>query len=301
MLSLGDSAKISDRERGFRGIGRLGGVAYCNTLVFTTKAKGESAETRVEWDCQKIQTMLNRHDSRFQHIEAKNLIALCVKVETQESSKKTDKSFFRVEMFGVKSVKGELLDGLKVRSYIENVAPLPFDTTKLHCAKKVDEWLVKEIPNYQTYQIFLNDSLLKKTYSQSLPIHGKQSADTLTDYEEIEIQDRQGKIIARGWRGIRQENIGAILSSSGFAGLRVRVGNILIGDEKLLDSCFGGNSNDRFNGYQVGEIHVTASELIPNGRRDDFQDSEIKNDFLNGVSKIAVDLVKEIRNIPEAF
>jgi molecular chaperone HtpG len=63
------------------------------------------------------------------------------------------------------------------------------------------------------------------------------------------------------------------------------------GNAQLLDPCF---SQDRFNGYLVGEIHVMTRDLIPNGRRDDFQDSEMKTDFLQGVEKIVHPLVKKV-------
>jgi molecular chaperone HtpG len=201
-------------------------------------------------------------------------------------------------MIGVKREKSKLLDILKVRSYIEKVAPLPFDTLQFHFGKQIDTWLRREVADYQTYRIFLDDSLLKKNYSLTVPIHNKPP-DELTAYEKIDIQDRQGKVIARGWLGVRKDNLGAILPTSGFESLRVRVGNILIGDASLLDPCFGTGTNARFNGYLVGEIHIITRELVPNGRRDDFQDSEMKTDFLRGVEKIVVPLITKSRKDSE--
>ena len=34
LLNIGSSSKRHSKNRGFRGIGRLGGMSYCNTLMF---------------------------------------------------------------------------------------------------------------------------------------------------------------------------------------------------------------------------------------------------------------------------
>ena len=67
----------------------------------------------------------------------------------------------------------------------------------------------------------------------------------------------------------------------------------MIGDQHLLDRCF---REARFNGYVVGEIHVSDSGLVPNSRRDDFVDNKLKNLFYNEVEKIiGLPMSKEIR------
>ena len=292
LLSLGNSQKSNDRERGFRGIGRLGGIAYCDTIVFTTKAKGETEETRVVWDCKKVQQMLDRSNIHSRGIEVQQLIEKCVSVETPLSGRKKNESFFRVEMVGVRSALGELLDYPKVASYLAEHAPVPFDEQKLFFGSELDAWLRGEVPNYNTYRIFINDSLIKKPYAQTLPLREKKT-DGLTHYEKFNIVDRQDKVIARGWYGVRKDNIGQIASQQGIDSLRVRVGNILIGDATLVDQCF---RESRFNGYLVGEIHIVSPMLVPNARRDDFEDSLMKSDFISDVRRIVEPLAKKIRD-----
>ena len=51
LLNIGSSQKRHSNNRGFRGIGRLGGMSYCGRLVFTTSAENETTKTIVEFDC----------------------------------------------------------------------------------------------------------------------------------------------------------------------------------------------------------------------------------------------------------
>ena len=47
LTAIGLSKKARHQDAGFRGIGRLAGIAFCNTLSFRTKAAGENTETTV--------------------------------------------------------------------------------------------------------------------------------------------------------------------------------------------------------------------------------------------------------------
>ena len=51
LMNIGSSQKRHSNNRGFRGIGRLGGMSYCGRLVFTTSAENENIKTTVEFDC----------------------------------------------------------------------------------------------------------------------------------------------------------------------------------------------------------------------------------------------------------
>ena len=58
LMNVGSSKKRNSNNRGFRGIGRLGGMSYCDTLVFTTSAENESVKTIVSFDCKKLRRLL---------------------------------------------------------------------------------------------------------------------------------------------------------------------------------------------------------------------------------------------------
>ena len=76
LTSVGASKKDRQRDAGFRGIGRLAGMAYCDTLIFRTSFPGETVLTTVRFDCSRLQAAMNpdeggdteaRHASRRRH------------------------------------------------------------------------------------------------------------------------------------------------------------------------------------------------------------------------------------------
>ena len=63
LLAVGGSLKRGTGARGFRGVGRLSGLAYCRELEFRTKAAGEKTIVSLTWDCRALRERLA--DSAF--------------------------------------------------------------------------------------------------------------------------------------------------------------------------------------------------------------------------------------------
>src|SRR4051794_431192 len=49
MTSFGSSAKRGSNARGFRGVGRLSGLAYCQELIFRSRSAGEAFVSELRW------------------------------------------------------------------------------------------------------------------------------------------------------------------------------------------------------------------------------------------------------------
>ena len=60
LLNIGHSDKNGVDERGFRGIGRLAGLAYAEEVQFITSAHGEPVKTVMTCDCVKMQQLLQK-------------------------------------------------------------------------------------------------------------------------------------------------------------------------------------------------------------------------------------------------
>ena len=82
--------------------------------------------------------------------------------------------------------------------------------------------------------------------------------------------DSNDKLSAVGWIA-HTDYQGAIPPRSLVGGLRARVGNLQIGERDLF---IGAYPEPRFNSWTVGEIHIVDQKIIPNGRRDGFEQNK---------------------------
>jgi len=288
LSGIGSSNKTGKGLRGFRGIGRLGGIAFSEMVTFRTKSKGDNFETTQTWDCIKLNSLLaNKNNIKMSIQELFNEVTTI----NINKAANVNSSYFEVRLDGVNSFRNYIFDYKRVKDYISQVAPVDYNHSIFSFGKKINDNIKTHINTYNHYQILLNNKPVFKPYSNQVKVT-KSGFDKIEDiiFLSFHIHD---KIAAYGWYGKRKEMLGSISKGDDSSGLRVRIGNILLGDEHLLDRCF---REDRFNSYLVGEIHVTHPGLIPNSRRDDFIDNEIKTIFYNEIEKtIGLPISKEIR------
>ena len=99
LLDVGNSKKIKKANRGFRGIGRLAALGYCDKLIFTTSYKGERCRTIVEYDAKLLKILLHssndKNESMYDVLEA----VTAVKTENEKESA----HYFKLELIGVDS------------------------------------------------------------------------------------------------------------------------------------------------------------------------------------------------------
>ena len=288
LSSLGVSDKTGTGMRGFRGIGRLGGIAFSDEVIYRTKARGEKVASVQTWDCIELRKLLA--DSKKSSLPLLNVFKRITNFH-QENSKRANTSFFEVLLEGVSSFRSYNMDLIKVRNYLTQVAPVPFNPDEFSFSDSINDYLSKNLSYYRKYEIVLNGEPVYKPYRDKVKIT-KSRYDTIEDIYFFQI-DAKNKPIAYGWYGQRRDLSGSINRGEGLSGIRVRVGDILLGDAHLLDGCF---RETRFNSYIIGEIHIDCPELIPNSRRDDFVDNEMKTLFYNEVERnIGLPISKEIR------
>ena len=91
---------------------------------------------------------------------------------------------------------------------------------------------------------------------------------------------------------------GALSSNSLVEGWRLRCGDIQVGDNSLLQTLF---PESRFNGWCVAETHVLDPRILPNGRRDHFEQNAFYFDLINHLAPHARDIAQRCRTVPSVF
>lgn len=85
LTDIGNSQKNRLMSRGFRGIGRLAGLGYCKSLVFTTSCIGEQYKTIVKFDAKELSSLLMDKNSELNSANQVLERVISVKYEQEKS------------------------------------------------------------------------------------------------------------------------------------------------------------------------------------------------------------------------
>lgn len=288
LQDIGKSNKKFSENRGFRGIGRLGGLGYCKFLTFTTKAKGEKCVSTSTWNCDQLRDIIKTDNN----IETAEIITKITKFTQSRYERDPDDHFFIVEMTNLQSSRDILLNVPIVKSYVAEVAPVPFNSRIFSYSNQIEASLAENILKYNTYDIFINNEKIYKPYQDTINMRGDKK-ERIKGIDFFKLENLFSKL-GFGWIA-RTDLSGSINSNCLMDGIRVRCGNMLIGNNYSLDEFF---REKRFNRYLLGELHVIHNNLIPNSRRDDFEDNEVREDFYDSFIKtIGLPFSKKIREV----
>ena len=271
LKNIAQSTKERGKHKGFRGIGRLGGLGYCDNLIFISSYKGEACRNIMIWDAKGLKDIIN---NRTQKEEATEVIERITNTKTEPED--IDKHYFKVVLENVTDIA--LLSISDVREYLAMVSPVPFEGHFIFKNTIITE-LLKYNLSIDEYKIFINTEQLYKAYKTSIKDNNGKNKDDIFDVKFKLLNDKE-KIIGFIWYGVSKaiEQIPAKYNPA--RGFRLRKGNIQIGAEYTLRKL---HKDQRFHFYFFGEVHAFNPDLIPNARRDYFLDNKTCKVFEKGL------------------
>lgn len=156
LRNIARSSKKRGEDKGFRGIGRLGGLGYCSKLVFETSFYGEPTKSIMTWDAELLKYIINDRSSHEQAVEVLEKVT-----ELETKPEKTEEHYFRVTLEDVTS--DDLLDIKSVTEYLSMVAPVDVSSQFLF-RKLINDFKKEHNIVVDTYNILVNGDQIYKPY-----------------------------------------------------------------------------------------------------------------------------------------
>lgn len=266
LTRIGASSKKHTKNAGFRGIGRLAGIVFCDKLTFVTKAKGERKQTMVVFDAKAMRAAMS--PDKGSAASAEDVMRKHVH-PFQSATTKVAEHFFEVRIEGLRDAPVECTSVQKMRDYVSQVAPVPYPPdfpfrSKLASAEKASGIPIEEV------------AITVVADGKAHAVHKQYGAKYAFDGGEIGLTacDVQTSPTNRWWAWIGKKAESGAYTNDRVRGLRVRVRNIQIDGVELFRDIFRDNAKSqiRFQDYFLGEIFVKPTALVPNARRDGFEE-----------------------------
>ena len=280
--NIADSDKVMGVDKGFRGIGRLCGLAYCRQLVFTSRWAGEDIVSIMTCDALKMRAMINESNSNIKKHSAIDVLNAMVEFNTRSVEEDDEDHFFRVELIDINEENEELFGGNdddnleQLSDYLSFVAPVPYQATFSYRSEIYTH--AKELDAHiDEYTIKIDGAQVFKKYKTHLKTgNGKDEVFGVQFHEFW--NDDETELLSWLWFG-KTSFKASIKEEETSRGLRLRKENIQIGESDTLRDMFTREASKRGNGYFIGEIFATSKQLIPNSQRSYFNENPVRLDF----------------------
>jgi molecular chaperone HtpG len=285
LLAVGGSRKRGTRARGFRGVGRLSGLAYCRQIEFVTKAKGDGRIVSLVWDCRKLKELVASSGSD----DLRSVMAGAVTVKT-ERAEAADAGFFEVRLRDVARLRNDLLlNEHLIGEYLAQVAPVPF-SADFSFGATIERELRKRL-DVTPLDLTVGERTLTRPHRDELFAGVADGPSRIRELEFFEVADVDGDVGGVGWLA-HHDYVRSLPVNLGVRGLRARVGNLQVGEANLFEDSY---KESRFNSWTIGEIHMLDRRIIPNARRDNFEANHHYSNVLVQIGPIAAKISQRCR------
>lgn len=290
LTRVGASGKSHRKNAGFRGIGRLAGIVFSDTVTFKTKAKDEREQTTVIFDAKAMRAAMA--PGKGSRKSATDLMKENVSA-FRSPSRNTKEHFFEVKLEGfTDEAPEECRLARAMHDFVSQIAPVPYPDDfpyrdKLREAAKSSGIPIEEV------RITIKNGKYKPK-----PVTKRYGAGYEFDSGTVKLNDCSiyHSKTDRWWAWVGKKEESGAYTDPRVRGLRVRVRNIQIDDTAIVRDIFrdyATKSQERFQDYFLGEVFIKPSALVPNARRDGFEEDAAWGRVRNELGEVVKVLGKE--------
>ena len=247
---------------GHKGVGVWAGLSYFNTLTLVTTRKGNKNAYELVIHFDKIVEAIS--DTR--HIGE----VLNPNYQIRYYAAEKDEHYTTVTLTGPRDTHREFfLDPEAIRKAVRRICPCEVDKTFVF-KNELTRW--QQLHGFETHTIKVEGKPVYRGYPSN--VEGFRNG-------EISVNDR---VVARYWLAISKGNRSLTPDENQLIGIRISQNGFVVGKDNLYsDRTLSGFDELKLQSYlnwHIGEIHVISPELRPNLRRNEFEESEYRRQFI---------------------
>ena len=287
LLAIGGSPKRGTDARGFRGVGRLSGLAYCQELEFRTKAVHDTSVLSLTINCKSLRSRLS--DPSFSG-DVRRVISKSTYIWSDKSDDPGE-HFFEVRLREVGRHRQDMLLNEKmIWQYLAQVARFLFRTTsrmrrRSRSTSRVS-WVARQ-SSWRSARIEWCGPTGTRSGCRGTIPGWKSVRSSSLEFRQCGWRSGRGRLACS------HDYVRSIHPSLAVRGLRIRVSDLQVGEPDLLDDCF---EEARFNAWAMGEIHVLDRRIVPNARRDNFVLNHHTYNLTTQIGPVAAQITRRCRS-----
>ncbi len=285
LLPLARSKKRLGAESGFRGIGRLAGLVFADSVGFLTRTSETHPVTSVTWNGMELRARSRQETAPETAIKESTTIEEFAGAEYPAN-------FFEVEISGAaRHAASAILNTDAVAGYIAESGPVALGQG-FPFSKQVHDLLEQFPHSVRSIDVSINgNESIKRPHREGIAF-SDHLFDPFSEFETFSIPCADSEEIAAiGWIA-HSSYIKAIPKALRVRGLRAREGNLQVGGETAFDHLF---AEERFNRWCVGEVNIIDTRIVPNATRSYFEPGPHVRHLENHLSSVAAAISKRCR------
>lgn len=300
MTSIGASDKSGfDDQIGFRGIGRLSGMPFCEKLIFKNKISGLKKCMIFTWNGDTFHELLNQEEDQ----ELETAIGRIAEHSSEPYDGDINDHFFTVNILGYKEEISELVKSSDFKYRLKMMLPLKYSpefTFQKDIKDNYQRFMGESLDKF-SFIVKLDGETLYKPYNNSHVLEsGIYFWDLVRKGKSKEIPGEKMGIL---WFTFNRK-VTANANTEPY-GILVRSKNMLMGDNNALADAINRSKDDYVTTFRelsqslqgvYGEMLIHTSSLKDNTRRDWFKIDKASIELRNIIVEFMKHLVS-YRNI----
>jgi len=177
-------------------------------------------------------------------------------------------------MEGIDDDASAFLNAQELDKYLSQVAPLKYDAQRFIFAPKIAEWAKGHGVIIPTITLVIKTPTMERQVFKPYKTHYRTRRGNLDiEVRDVRFYPEDVSFESPFWLWYGETDLLGMVDDERVAGLRFRKNNIALGGPERVAELFPGLEG-RLNSWLTGEIHVLSSAVIPNARRDGFEQTE---------------------------